>query len=341
MRYYLRAGDADVAGMLESGSIPGKHYGRISVMGVDAMNPRGYLMEIETRRSPMRLRSLLFVPGDRPDRMDKAQAAGADAVILDLEDAVAHERKAEARRHVAECLARRDGKIRLLVRVNALSSGLVDADLAALVAAPPDGYVLPKSEGSESVKELCGRLDALGSARRPVLPIVAETAASIFTLGRYPEVGERLLGLTWGAEDLRGAIGASTGRVPGGFTPVFDMVRSLTLFAAQASGVAAIEAVYPDFRDDAGLSGQAQRAARDGFGGMLAIHPSQVPIINAAFTPSDDEIRRARRIVAAFRDHAGEGVVGVDGVMLDAAHLKHAMQIIERADAVNEGVQNK
>jgi citrate lyase subunit beta/citryl-CoA lyase len=140
---------------------------------------------------------------------------------------------------------------------------------------------------------------------------------------------------------LRGALGASTGRVPGGFTPVFDMVRSLTLFAAQAAGVAAIEAVYPDFRDDAGLSGHAQRAARDGFGGMLAIHPSQVPIINAAFTPSAAEIDRARRIVAAFRDHAGEGVVGMDGVMLDAAHLKHAMQIIERADAVNEGVRNR
>jgi citrate lyase subunit beta/citryl-CoA lyase len=281
----------------------------------------------------MRLRSLLFVPGDRPDRMDKARGAGADAVILDLEDAVAHDRKADARRHVAECLGRRDGNSLLLVRVNALNSGMVDADLGALAKAPPDCYVLPKSEGCASVAEFCALVEAAGCAQRPVLPIVAETATSVFTLGQYAQVADRLMGLTWGVEDLRGAIGASTGREPGGFTPAFALVRSLTLFAAHAAGVAAIEAVYPNFRDDEGLSGYAARAARDGFGGMLAIHPAQVPVINAAFTPSADEIGRARRILAAFRDHTGEGAVGLDGVMLDAVHLRQATQVIARADA--------
>jgi citrate lyase subunit beta/citryl-CoA lyase len=284
----------------------------------------------------MRLRSLLFVPGDRPDRMDKALAAGADAVIIDLEDAVARERKADARRHAAECLARRDRRTPLFVRVNALNAGMVDADLGALAAAPPDCYVLPKSEGCASVTEFCGRLDALGGERRPVLPIVAETAASVFTLGHYPEVGERLLGLTWGAEDLRGSIGASTARETDGFTKTFEIVRSLTLLAAHAAGVPAIETIFPAFRDADGLSGYAARAARDGFGGMLAIHPAQVPIINEAFTPSSEAIETARRIVAAFRNHTGDGAVGLDGVMLDAVHLKQAVQIIARADPSND-----
>jgi citrate lyase subunit beta/citryl-CoA lyase len=280
----------------------------------------------------MKLRSLLFVPGDRPDRMDKARDAGADAVILDLEDAVAPSRKNEARSNVAAFIGQDDKRVRLLVRINALHTADVDADLKALEKTPPDGYVLPKSEGGDSIAGLLRRLDAMGCARRPVLAIAAETAASVFTLAQYREVAGELIGLTWGVEDLRAAVGASRARTAeGGFTPPFEMVRSLTLFAAHAAGTAAIESVYPEFRDAEGLSRHAGRAARDGFSGMLAIHPVQVPLINQAFTPSTAEIERARRIVAAFRDHAGEGAVGLDGSMLDAAHLRQAQLLIARA----------
>lgn len=279
----------------------------------------------------MRLRSLLFVPGDRPDRMDKARDAGADAVILDLEDAVAPVHKGQARSNVANFLARADKRVRLLVRINALDTAHVEADLKALEKTPPDGYVLPKADG-DAVAALGERLDALRCARRPVLAIAAETAASVFTFAQYQSVAGQLMGLTWGAEDLRAAVGAAGVRTAeGGFTPPFELARSMTLFAAHAAGAAAIEAVYPDFRDTEGLSRQAARAARDGFCGMLAIHPLQVPVINQAFTPTPAEIERARRVVAAFRDHAGEGAVGMDGSMLDAAHLRQAEQLISRA----------
>lgn len=284
----------------------------------------------------MRLRSLLFVPGDRPERMDKARDAGADAVILDLEDAVAPSRKAGARSNIGAFLGhdanRDDRRVALLVRINALDTPLAGADLKALENTPPDGYVLPKSDGGDSIAELGRRLDTLGCARRPVLAIAAETAAAVFTLGQYRHVADHLLGLTWGVEDLRAAVGATGVRTKeGGFTAPFELVRSLTLFAAHAAGTAAIEAVYPEFRDLEGLARQATRAARDGFSGMLAIHPRQVPVINQAFTPSAAELERARRIVAAFSESAGTGAVGMDGAMLDAAHLRHAQRLIARA----------
>jgi citrate lyase subunit beta/citryl-CoA lyase len=219
----------------------------------------------------------------------------------------------------------------LFVRINPLDTEAADADLREIAHRAPDGYVLPKADGAAAVIELGRRLDLLHCVQRPVLPIAAETPSSVFTLSQYREVAGRLAGLTWGAEDLPRSIDAAESRLPGGgFTPVFEMVRSLTLFAAHAAGVAAIEAVYPAFKDLEGLAHFAARAARDGFNGMLAIHPSQVPLINAAFTPSAEALERARNIVAAFQSRPGVGSIDFSGVMLDAAHLKHAERVIAR-----------
>jgi citrate lyase subunit beta / citryl-CoA lyase len=278
----------------------------------------------------MKLRSLLFVPGDRPDRVQRAATCGADAVILDLEDAVAVEVKAEGRAYVVATLCHRPRPIPYFVRVNALSSSFLDEDLQAMAACPPDGIVLPKAEGAASINELVRRMRTLGLAC-PVLPIATETAAAIFRLGEYATVATHLLGLTWGAEDLSAAIGAESARdADGRFTAPYEMVRSLALFAAHAAAVPAIETVFPEFRDLEGLASYAQRAARDGFTGMLAIHPTQIPAIHAAFTPSAALVERSRRIVAAFASHPGAGVLQVDGAMVDAPHLKQAQRVLSR-----------
>ncbi len=270
----------------------------------------------------MRLRSLLFVPGDRPDRMDKASGSGADALILDLEDAVAPASKAAARRATSAFLSR-PRSLPLFVRVNAVDSGLMEADLAAVLSAKPDGLVLPKSEGAATVRSLA-RYTTL-----PVLPIATETAAAVFALGTYAEVAGHLAGLTWGAEDLPAAIGALTSReADGSYTAPYQLARSLTLFGAHAAHVPAIETVYPDFRDRDGLDAYAQRAYRDGFTGMLAIHPAQVPVINAAFTPTDGQIAHALAVIAAFDAHPDAGALSLDGKMIDAPHLAAARRIV-------------
>jgi citrate lyase subunit beta/citryl-CoA lyase len=280
----------------------------------------------------MKLRSLLFVPGDRPDQMEKARAAGADALILDLEDAVAAAHKGAARRHVAGLLARSGRSVPVFVRLNPRSSGLLEEDLAALAGALPEAFVLPKAEGAVSVCDLTDRLAHRGMPQRPILPIATETPLAIFRLGEYASLADRLCGLTWGAEDLPAAIGASQARnADGSFTPPYEVARALTLFAAHAAGVAALETVYPAFRDDEGLQRYASRAARDGFTGMLAIHPRQVPVINAAFTPAPDAVEHARRVVAAFAANPGRGVIDIDGAMVDAPHLRQARQLLARA----------
>jgi citrate lyase subunit beta/citryl-CoA lyase len=281
----------------------------------------------------MRLRSLLFVPGDRPDQMEKARHAGADALIFDLEDAVALARKGDARQHVADFLARSDRPTRVFVRINALSSPLVDEDLAALAPSPPDAVVLPKADGAASIEDLAWRWGRHHLPPRPILPIATETPLAVFKLGEYAGVAERLCGLSWGAEDLPAAIGATQARLAeGGFTPPYEMARALTLFAAHAAGVAAIETVYPAFRDAPGLARYVARAASDGFTGMLAIHPQQVPVINAAFTPSAEALAQARRVVAAFAANPGRGVIDIDGAMFDAPHLRQAQRLIARAE---------
>ena len=265
--------------------------------------------------------------------MQKAAGSGADALILDLEDAVAAQHKNEARVHVATYLRREPRSLPLFVRINPLSSGLSDQDLAALADVNPDGWVLPKAEGAESVIEFGRRLTALHMPARGILPIATETPAAAFKLGEYALVADHLVGLTWGAEDLSAAVGAASARLPDGrFTSPYDIVRALTLFAAHAAAVRAIETVYPTFRDQAGLSDYARCGARDGFTGMLAIHPNQVAIINAAFTPGPELVARARRIVEEFNRYPGAGVLNLDGEMLDAPHLKQAQRILSQID---------
>ena len=277
----------------------------------------------------MRLRSLLFVPGDRPDRMEKALASGADALILDLEDAVVPERKAAARNAVAAFLRQPERPVPLFVRINPLQGGFAEDDLAAVVAARPDGIVLPKAEGAASLAELDRRLAALGDRDAVILPIATETPAAIFALGSYGGVTPRLAGLTWGAEDLPAAIGAATAREEDGrFTPPYELARSLALFGAHAAGVSAIETVFPAYRDLDGLAAYAARGARDGFSGMMAIHPAQVPVINAVFSPSAEALEHARRIVALFEANPGAGALSLDGTMIDAPHLKLARRLL-------------
>ena len=283
----------------------------------------------------MRLRSLLFVPGDRPERFAKAAASGADAIILDLEDSVSLANKDAARHAIADYLAGAR-EVFTLVRVNPLDGHLTAADVAAIIAARPDAIMLPKAEGAPSIAQLDLILRSEGAADAslpPILPIATETAAAIFTLGSYREAKDRLLGLTWGAEDLPAAIGATTSReADGSYTAPYDVARALTLFAAHAAGVAAIDTVFPAIKDEAGLAAYAARARRDGFTGMMAIHPAQVEAINAAFTPSADEVSRAQAIVDAFAANPGVGVLQVDGKMVDAPHLKQAKHILSLAD---------
>jgi len=276
----------------------------------------------------MRLRSLLFVPGDRPDRMAKAASSGADALILDLEDSVAAERKAEARKAVAAFLAGR----RLLPVFVRINNAAVDQDLSAIISAKPDGIVLPKAEGGPSLKDLDHRLSALGDAKAAILPIATETPAAIFALGSYGGVTSRLCGLSWGVEDLSAVVGATTARESDGrYTPLFETVRALALFGARAASVPAIETIFPVLNDEEGLKAYAERGRRDGFGGMLAIHPTQIPIINKAFTPSAAEMEWARRVVDAFAANPRAGVLKLDGQMLDAPHLARAKNILTSA----------
>jgi citrate lyase subunit beta/citryl-CoA lyase len=276
------------------------------------------------------MRSLLFVPGDRPDRMEKALGSGADGLILDLEDAVAPSAKPEARRTVASFLAAHSGAP-LWVRINPIDGPEADRDLAAVLAAHPHGIVLPKAEGGASVAELARRLTERGNVSAQILAIATETPAAVFQLGSYGGA-KRLAGLTWGAEDLPAAIGASTSREEdGSYTPPYELARSLCLFGAAAAGIAPIETVYPAFRDLEGLAAYAARGRRDGFAGMMAIHPAQVPVINSAFTPSEAEVTHARAVVEAFAANPDAGVLSLDGKMIDRPHLVQAQRTLAAA----------
>jgi citrate lyase subunit beta/citryl-CoA lyase len=278
------------------------------------------------------MRSLLFVPADSEKKIPKALGAGADAVILDLEDAVSLERKGAARNLVAEVLkVARQTKI--LVRVNALGSGLTLADLEAVMPGKPDGLVLPKSESAKAVEDLHRMIHAVapGDDTTPVIAIATETAASLFNMGTYVEAPPRLAGLTWGMEDLAAALGAGSNRDDAGQpTAPYALARTLCLLAARAADVAPIDAVYADFRDIKGLAKLCSEAARDGFTGKMCIHPDQVGPINDAFTPNAEALARARRIVEAFAAAGNPGVLSLDGQMLDAPHLKAAKALLGR-----------
>lgn len=278
----------------------------------------------------MKLRSLLFVPGDRPERFAKAAASGADAIILDLEDSVAPERKGFGRQAIAEWLASPRDCI-AFVRVNPLDGDHTRADLAAVLPAAPDGIMLPKAEGAASIQTLIDLAD--GAKVPPILPIATETPAAIFELGTFRQVKDRLAALTWGAEDLPASVGASTSREEDGrYTAPFEMARSLTLFAAHAAGVPAIDTVFPRIEAMDDLKAYVGRARRDGFTGMMAIHPVQVGVINDGFTPTEAEVARARAVIEAFQANPGAGVLKLDGKMIDRPHLIQAQRVLAAAE---------
>jgi citrate lyase subunit beta / citryl-CoA lyase len=286
------------------------------------------------------MRSLLFVPADGGAKLDKALASGADAVIIDLEDSIAPDRKAPARASAAAFLkaaVTQASRPRLLVRVNAIATGLTDEDLDAVVPARPDAILLPKAEGGASIIHADAKLtarEAIAGLAEGHIKIVAqaiETAAGLFAAGNIRAASPRLIGLTWGPEDLSAEIGAEANRdAQGLLTEPYRLARSVCLFASAAAGVAAIETVYVDFRNLAGLKRETEEARRDGFVGRLAIHPAQVPVINEVFTPTADAIARAQAIVDAFAKAPGAGVVAIEGKMYDRPHLARAQALLAR-----------
>jgi citrate lyase subunit beta / citryl-CoA lyase len=276
------------------------------------------------------MRSLLFVPADSERKIARALASGADVVILDLEDSVAAADKPAARRRAAEVLGSRRPKApMLIVRLNALGSAHIDADLAAVMPAAPDALMQPKTRRAEDVKVLAAMA---GSGGLPIIAIATETAGALFGLQTYADAVPPLLGLTWGAEDLSSDLGAQASRDDaGGLTDPYRLARTLCLIGARAAHIEPIDTVYVNYRDQAGLEAECAAAARDGFTGKMAIHPDQVEPINRIFSPSPDAVARARRIVAAFEAAGDSGVVGLDGEMLDRPHLLRAEQLLARA----------
>jgi len=284
----------------------------------------------------MRLRSLLFVPGDSERKFAKARESGADALILDLEDSVAPPQKAAARAIVSRLVEDKTPRDwAFFVRVNALDTGLTLEDLCAAVKPGLDALLIPKVNGAADIERIGHYLDALeakaGMAPGTVkLAIVAtETAKAMFALGSYAPAHPRLVGLTWGAEDLSAALGATDNKESdGAWTFPYRVARAQCLFAASAAEVAPLDTLYADFRDPEGLERECRRSRRDGFTGRIAIHPDQIAAINRCYAPSDAEIAHARRIVEAFAANPGAGTLGIDGKMVDIPHLKAAQKTL-------------
>ncbi len=291
------------------------------------------------------MRSLLFVPGDDPRKITKGLAGEADALLLDLEDSVSLARKPEARRIVAEHLAANAGAAKtLIVRVNALDTGLTDDDLDGVMAGAPVAILLPKCRSGADVAHLAAKLavreaeHALPDGSTQIIALATETAGALFNMGSYAGCNHRLTGVTWGAEDLAADLGAEDNRLESGtYTDPYRLARALTLFAAAAAGVPAIDTVYPNFRDLEGFRAETEAGRRDGFTAKMAIHPGQVPIINAVFTPSAEAVAHAEAVVAAFAGNPEAGVVAIDGAMVDRPHLRQAERILARA-AVAKGI---
>ncbi len=292
----------------------------------------------------MKLRSLLFVPGDSEKKFVRASQSGADVLILDLEDAVAPSMKEAARAIVAGWIDRAGpnqiGAVSssLFVRVNPLTTGLAEGDLAAVVRPGLAGILIPKADGAQDVAAIAAMLDRLeaaagmvvGSVR--IMVVATETATAMFNLGSYTPPHPRLVGLTWGAEDLSSAIGATANKeADGRWTDPYRLARSLCLFASASAGVVPVDTLYVDFRDAAGLEVDCRRARRDGFLGRIAIHPDQVETINRCFSPSDEDVAQARRIIAAFAAQPDLGTIGIDGKMYDIPHLKAAQKTLAAA----------
>ena len=287
----------------------------------------------------MKMRSWLFAPGDSEKKMAKAVDGPADVVIFDLEDAVATENKPLARQMVHDFLkANASKRGRIWVRVNPLDGPHTLDDLVAVMPAAPGGIMLPKVYGRQDVELFDHYLTAFeamhGIVRgsTPVIVLVTETAEAMFHTGDY-KGAPRVVGLSWGAEDLADSIGASSNRNPdGSYSFTYELARSLTVLGAATAGVAAIETIQGDFRDLDGLKARAERVRRDGFKGMLAIHPAQVEVINAAFTPSAEEIAEAQEIAAVFAANPGAGTIGWRGGMLDRPHLSRAQALLAQVE---------
>ena len=293
----------------------------------------------------MILRSLLFVPADSEKKLAKSKSSPADALILDLEDSVAPENRVKARGLAKEFLK---DKLRqsIWVRINPVNSPDFIADLKAVVAAAPAGLIVPKPDGPQDLLTLDAHLITLETqAELPqrsiqLLPVATETPTAVLSLQDYRSPPPRLAALSWGAEDLSAAIGATTNRDEDGeFLFIHKVVRALVLLAAKAAGVDAIETLHADFRDLKGLERAARLAQHEGFAGMLAIHPDQVEPINAAFTPSAADIAHARKVVAAFA--SGAGVASLDGKMLDQPHLKQARHLLALDEAIRRRMGDK
>ena len=284
----------------------------------------------------MTLKSLLFVPGDSEKKLAKAASTGADALLLDLEDAVSQDRLPIARGLVLDYLKSHDrSSQQVWVRINPLNTPLSLPDLVAVMPGKPDGIVLPKPLNASDVLQLDHFLSALeqregikaGLTR--ILPVATEVAGALFSLNTYAGCSARLAGLTWGAEDLATAVGASTNKKDNGeFDDTFVLARSLCLLAAAHAGVQAIDTLSVDFRHADSLQADVQRAKRQGFSGKLAIHPHQVAIINAGFTATPEELQHAQRIVDAFAQSGGAGAVQLDGKMVDKPHLTQALRLL-------------
>lgn len=288
------------------------------------------------------MRSLLFIPADDEKKLGKGVGSGADVLLLDLEDAVAPSRKADARKLCADYIQATRGaqqRPRLFVRVNALDTPYWADDLASIVPAGPDGIMLPKPRGGGDVHTLSVALDhaeqgpGLAPGSIKIIAIATETPISFLSMPSYVGASGRLDGLTWGAEDLSAAIGARANREADGrtWTSPFRLARDLCLMTAVAAGALPIDTVFVNFRDAEGLRAEATEAARDGFVGKMAIHPNQVGILNEVFTPKPDELAMAEEVIAAFRDNPDAGVVGIRGKMIDKAHLALAERLMARA----------
>jgi citrate lyase subunit beta/citryl-CoA lyase len=285
------------------------------------------------------LRSLLFVPGDSERKLAKSADSRADALILDLEDSVAPTRTEAARVMVLEYLHSRPDRVRqkLWVRINPLSTEAAMRDLS-IVAGAPDGILLPKVDGPADIVHLSHCLDAMevreglprGAIR--IMPVATETAASLFTLGNYTGCSPRLHGLTWGAEDIAAALGASANRLDSGeYDSVFKLAKALCLAGASAAGVQPVDTIWADYANTDGLKAECRLSRRAGFTGKIAIHPGQVDPINEAFSPTPEELAWSRRVVDLFASNPGMGTVGLEGKMLDMPHLKQAQRILDLA----------
>ena len=286
------------------------------------------------------MRSLLFVPADGGPKLDKAMASGADGVIVDLEDSIMPERKDAARKSALDFLKSASGaakRPKLLVRINGLDTGMTDADLDAIVPGKPDAVVFPKAEGGATVTHVDAKLTAreaiagLPNGAIKILAQAVESAAGLFNAGSYRDCSPRLIGMTWGPEDLSAELGAEANRdAQGLLTEPYRLARAICLYGAAAAKTAAIETVYVDFRNTEGLRRDTMDAKRDGFTGRLAIHPAQVPVINEVFTPNEADIAKAKAVIAAFAAQPGAGAVGIDGKMYDRPHLARAQALFKR-----------